>query len=121
ARPRGGRVAANRGPSGASGAAARVWGGDALLLRPPGGGEGGPFALVFTAPPYATTLAGRTLEALAAARVCRPGSDVVVQHSTRTVLPTVPGLVAHRRPRRFGDTALTFLRAEGAAPRGSAS
>ena len=112
---------ANLATLGVSRAAARVLAGDVLHLLPTVGAEEGPFDLVFIDPPYATTLAGRTLEALAAARVCRPGSDVVVQHSTRTVLPTVPGLVAHRRPRRFGDTALTFLRAEGAAPRGSAS
>ena len=54
-----------------------------------------------------------------AARVCRDGTEVVVQHSTRTALPTVPGLAAHRRPRRFGDTALTFLRAEEYTPDGS--
>ena len=105
---------ANLAALGASRAAARVLAGDVLQLLPAVGAEEGPFDFVFIDPPYATALAGRTLQALAAARVCRAGSEVVVQHSARTVLPAVPGLVEHRRPRRFGDTALTFLRA-GAA------
>jgi 16S rRNA (guanine966-N2)-methyltransferase len=107
---------ANLATLGASRAAARVLAGDVLQLLPTVGAEEGTFDFVFIDPPYGTTLAGRTLEALAAARVCRDGSEVVVQHSMRTVLPVVSGLVAHRRPRRFGDTALTFLMAGGAAP-----
>jgi 16S rRNA (guanine966-N2)-methyltransferase len=106
---------------GATRATARILAGDVLHLLPTLGAEEGPFDLVFIDPPYATTLAARTLEALPAARVCRDGSEIVVQHSTRTVLPAVPGLVAHRRPRRFGDTALTFLRAEESAPSTSGS
>jgi 16S rRNA (guanine(966)-N(2))-methyltransferase RsmD len=105
---------ANLAALGASRAAARVLAGDVLRLLPAIGAEEGPFDLVFVDPPYATTLAGRTLEALTGARVCREGSEIVVQHSTRTELPAVPGLTPHRRPRRFGDTALTFFRAEGA-------
>jgi 16S rRNA (guanine966-N2)-methyltransferase len=112
---------ANLATLGASRAAARVLAGDVLQLLPTVGVEEGTFDFVFIDPPYGTTLAGRTLEALAAARVCRDGSEVVVQHSTRTVLPVVTGLVAHRRPRRFGDTALTFLRAGGAVPDDSGS
>ena len=100
-------------------AAARIVAGDVLQVLPEIGAQEGSFDFVFVDPPYATTLAGRTLEALAAARVCRDGTEVVVQHSTRTVLPSIRGLSAHRRPRRFGDTALTFLRAEGYTPDGS--
>ncbi len=103
----------------ASRAAARVLAGDVLRLLPEIGAQEGPFDLVFLDPPYATSLAVRTLEALRGAGVCREGTEVVVQHSTRTVLPSVPGLVEHRRTRRFGDTALTFLRAEGYTPDGS--
>jgi 16S rRNA (guanine(966)-N(2))-methyltransferase RsmD len=110
---------ANLATIGASRATARVVAGDVLHLLPGLGVEEGPFDFVFVDPPYATTLAARTLEALAAARICRDGSEVVVQHSTRTPLPSVPGLVAHRRPRRFGDTALTFLRAGEYTPDGS--
>jgi 16S rRNA (guanine(966)-N(2))-methyltransferase RsmD len=110
---------ANLGALGASRAAARVMAGDVLRVLPDLGAQEGLFDLVFLDPPYATTLAARTLEALAAARVCRDGTEVVVQHSTRTELPPVQGLVAHRRPRRFGDTALTFFRAGEYTPDGS--
>ncbi len=110
---------ANLAALGASRAAARVLAGDVLHTLPEIGSQEGVFDIVFIDPPYATTLAGRTLEALAAAGVCREGTEVVVQHSTRTVLPDVPGFAAHRRPRQFGDTALTFLRAEGYTPDGS--
>ena len=110
---------ANLAALGASRAAARVMAGDVLRVLPELGAQEGPFDFVFVDPPYATTLAGRTLEALAAARICRDGAEVVVQHSTRTVLPAVRGLTAHRRPRQFGDTALTFLRAEEYTPDGS--
>jgi len=110
---------ANLAALGASRAAARVLAGDVVQLLPTLGAEEGPFDFVFIDPPYETTLAARTLEALVGTRVCRDGSEVVVQHSTRTVLPAVPGLVAHRRARRFGDTTLTFLKAEGYTPDGS--
>ena len=109
---------ANLAALGASRAAARVMAGDVLQVLPELGAQEGAFDFVFVDPPYATTLAGRTLEALAAARVCRDGTEVVVQHSTRTVLPAVQGLAAHRRPRHFGDTALTFLRAGEYTPDG---
>jgi 16S rRNA (guanine(966)-N(2))-methyltransferase RsmD len=104
---------------GASRAAARVLAGDVLRVLADLGAQEGPFDLVFLDPPYATTLAARTLQALGATGVCRNGTEVVVQHSTRIELPAVPDLVAHRRPRRFGDSALTFFRAEEYTPDGS--
>jgi 16S rRNA (guanine966-N2)-methyltransferase len=110
---------ANLAALGAPRAAARVMAGDVLHVLPELGAQEGPFDFVFVDPPYATALAGRTLQALAAARICRDGTEVVVQHSTRTVLPVVPRLAAHRRPRQFGDTALTFLRAGEYTPDGS--
>jgi 16S rRNA (guanine(966)-N(2))-methyltransferase RsmD len=110
---------ANLAALGAPRAAARVMAGDVLRLLPELGAQEGPFDFVFIDPPYATALAARTLESLGATRICRAGTEVIVQHSTRTTLPSVPGLVPHRRPRQFGDTALTFLRAEGYTPDGS--
>lgn len=104
---------------GASRGDARVVAGDVLAVLRGLVGQEGPFDLVFLDPPYATTLAAQTLAALPGAGVCRPGAEVVVQHSTRTPLPTVDGLSAHRRARQFGDTALTFFRAEGYTPDGS--
>jgi 16S rRNA (guanine(966)-N(2))-methyltransferase RsmD len=110
---------ANLDALGTARAAARVMAGDVLRVLADLATHEEPFDLVFIDPPYATSLAGRALVALAAARVCRPGSEVVVQHSTRTTLPTVAGFAEHRRARRFGDTALTFLKAEGYTPDGS--
>lgn len=116
-----GALRANLAAIGASRAAARVLAGDVLRVMPGLGAEEGPFDVVFIDPPYATGLAGRALAALAAARICREGTEVVVQHSTRTALPPVEGLRPHRRARRFGDTALTFLRAGEYTPGGSRS
>jgi 16S rRNA (guanine(966)-N(2))-methyltransferase RsmD len=110
---------ANLAALGAPRAAARVMAGDVLRLLPVLGAQEGAFDFVFIDPPYATTLAARTLEALGASGVCREGTEVIVQHSTRTMLPAVRGLTPSRRPRQFGDTALTFLRAEGYTPDGS--
>lgn len=104
---------ANLAALGATRSQARVVAGDAIGVLGPLAGQEGSFDVVFLDPPYTTALAGRTLPALVAAGICREGGEVVVQHSTRTALPAVEGLVPHRRPRRFGDTALTFLRAEG--------
>ena len=110
---------ANLAALGASRAAARVMAGDVLRALADVAAQEEPFDFVFLDPPYATSLAGRTLAALAAARVCREGSEVVVQHSTRDLLPSMDGFTEHRRGRRFGDTALTFLRAERYTPDGS--
>jgi 16S rRNA (guanine(966)-N(2))-methyltransferase RsmD len=110
---------ANLAALGASRAAARVMAGDVLRVLADLPAQEEPFDVVFLDPPYATSLAGRALVALAAARVCRPGGVVVVQHSTRDALPPAAGFAEHRRGRRFGDTALTFLKAEGYTPDGS--
>jgi 16S rRNA (guanine(966)-N(2))-methyltransferase RsmD len=110
---------ANLAALGAARAAARVMAGDVLRVLPDLAAHEEPFDLVFLDPPYAAGLAGRALATLAAARVCRSGSEVVVQHSTRDTLPAMAGFPEHRRGRRFGDTALTFLRAERYTPDGS--
>jgi 16S rRNA (guanine966-N2)-methyltransferase len=110
---------ANLAALGATRGEARVVAGDALATLRDLGEQEGRFDLIFLDPPYATTLAVRTLRALAGSRVCGPGSEIVVQHSTRAPLPPVEGLAEHRRARRFGDTALTFLRSEGYTPGGS--
>jgi 16S rRNA (guanine966-N2)-methyltransferase len=75
--------------------------------------EGARFAIVFLDPPYETDLAARTLEALGTGGVLAPGAIVVAQHRTkRPPAPEVGGLKAFRT-RRFGETTLTFFRAEG--------
>ncbi|MGH7321586.1 MAG: RsmD family RNA methyltransferase, partial [Candidatus Rokuibacteriota bacterium] len=77
-----------------------------------------PFDLVFLDPPYAGDLAPRALQALAANPLLRPGARVIVQHFAKTALPGVAGLDRDREPRRFGETVLTFLRAEEYTPSG---
>jgi 16S rRNA (guanine966-N2)-methyltransferase len=104
---------ANLAALGASRGEARVVAGDAVAVLDELAQGEGPFDLVFLDPPYATTLAARALSALVHSGACPPGAEIVVQHSTRTTLPAVKGLAPHRRARRFGDTALTFLLAEG--------
>jgi len=94
-------------------AEARVVAGDALAALPVLATSEAPFDLVFVDPPYAGELAERALVALAGSPLIVPGSRVVVQHSARASLTPPAGLTAARPPRRFGDTALTFLEAEG--------
>ena len=112
---------------------ARVVAGDAVAVLPVLEASEAPFDLIFLDPPYAgdirvssaardreakarrepaADLAARALAALARSRLLHPGTRVVVQHSGRTPLPVPAGLRAAREPRRFGDTALTFLEAE---------
>ncbi|MFI5225351.1 MAG: 16S rRNA (guanine(966)-N(2))-methyltransferase RsmD [Candidatus Limnocylindrales bacterium] len=71
-----------------------------------------PFDLVIVDPPYADT---STLEVVlerlgAAAAPLRPGGRVVAKHFWRDRPPDRIGLLASERERRFGETALTFLR-----------
>jgi 16S rRNA G966 N2-methylase RsmD len=83
------------------------------------GGEEGPFDLVFIDPPYEGALAARVLSALPASGLVRAGTRVVVQHFGKTPVVTPPGLSPARPPRRFGETTLTFLRADEYTPPGS--
>ncbi|HZS34585.1 MAG TPA: 16S rRNA (guanine(966)-N(2))-methyltransferase RsmD [Methylomirabilota bacterium] len=110
---------ANLAALGASREAARVVADDVVAALGELGRLEAPFDLVFLDPPYTSGLAARALAALGPAGVCRPGAEVVVQHSTRSPLPAVSGLLGHRRARRFGDTALTFLRVAEYTPGGS--
>jgi 16S rRNA (guanine966-N2)-methyltransferase len=98
---------------------ARVVAGEALAVLPWLARTEGAFDLVFVDPPYAGNLGARALAALVASAVLRPGARVIVQHSPRAPVPVVAGLVVERAPRRFGDTALTFLEAEEYTPPGS--
>lgn len=78
------------------------------------------FNLVIVDPPYADTSA--LLAALAA--LGRPGAlapeaRVVAKHFWRPALPERIGLLRSERSRRFGETALTFFRAEPESMSGS--
>ena len=76
-----------------------------------------PFAVVLVDPPYADVdLLRAALAALGAPGVIAPGGRVVAKHFWRDVLAEQIGLLRSERSRRFGETALTFYRAEGGEP-----
>jgi 16S rRNA (guanine(966)-N(2))-methyltransferase RsmD len=75
--------------------------------------DGARFGLVFLDPPYATDLAARTLETLGAGQVVTPGAIVVAQHPSKHAPAPEIGVLKAFRARRFGETTLTFFRAEG--------
>jgi 16S rRNA (guanine966-N2)-methyltransferase len=67
------------------------------------------FDVVLLDPPYADTASlGHTLELLGA--VTAAGGVVVAKHFWRDAPPSLVGLLASERERRFGETALTFYR-----------
>ena len=98
---------------------ARVVAGDALAALSNLAATETPFDLVFLDPPYEGALVHRALAALARGALLCPGGRVVVQHFAKTPVPTVTGLVIDGEARRFGETTLTFFRAEGYTPPGS--
>jgi 16S rRNA (guanine(966)-N(2))-methyltransferase RsmD len=80
----------------------------------------GPFDFVLIDPPYAEPgLLEAILGRLAAppAPLLTAEAWVVAKHFWRTPPPATVGLLASVRTRRFGETALTFYRREGSAPR----
>ena len=91
---------------------ARVVAGDVLAALPALPASEPPFDVVFLDPPYTGDLAARALATLGPSPLLHEATTLVVQHPTRMALPRVSGLAAGRAPRRFGDTTLTFLRAE---------
>jgi 16S rRNA (guanine966-N2)-methyltransferase len=103
---------------GASRAAARVVAGDVAAVIPGLAQEEGPVDLVFLDPPYAGSRILETLAVLVRSGLLAEGARVVVQHFGKLVIPAIPGLVFDREPRRFGETTLTFFRAEGYTPPG---
>lgn len=97
---------------------ARVVAGDALCVLPVLAETELPFDLVFLDPPYADLVVTRTLVALASCPLLSAGAELIVQHVAKTPIPPVTGLRPGRRARLFGETALTFFRAEGYTPSG---
>ena len=76
-------------------------------------GEGRRFEIVFLDPPYATQDGERALAALGAGGLLAPDGVVVAPHQTkRRPAPEYGARSAVRDP-RFGETTLTFFRAEG--------
>jgi 16S rRNA (guanine966-N2)-methyltransferase len=95
---------------------ARVIAGDVLPALPVLAASEPAFDLVFLDPPFTGNLAPRALAALAVGPLLHADTRVVVQHSTHSALPLPAGLASDRHARRFGESALTFLRREGYTP-----
>jgi len=74
--------------------------------------EGAVFDVVFLDPPYESDLGEVTLAHLAAGGLTAPEAVVVAQHLTKRAPADVMGTLAAYRTRRFGETTLTFFRAE---------
>lgn len=72
----------------------------------------GPYDIVFADPPYARGFPAPVLGALRSRGLLVPDGIVVFEHSSHDVLPT-PGFVATREE-RYGDVAISFLRADAA-------
>lgn len=107
---------ASLGHGGPGTARARVVAGDVLAVLPRLPARESPVDLVFLDPPFDSNLAGRTLAALAGSALIAPATEIVVQHSARMPLLPLATFVEVRRARRFGESALTFLRAERYTP-----
>ncbi len=78
-----------------------------------GAATAGPFDLVLVDPPYEDTAALRRTLELVGPHVA-PDGQVVAKHFWRDAPPAEIGLLASRRERRFGETALTFYRRRSA-------
>src|SRR5712691_8240569 len=71
------------------------------------------YDVVFLDPPYDGDLGAATLAALGDGAVTAPAAVVVAQHFTKRPPAPAYGVLAAFRTRRFGETTLTFFRAEG--------
>jgi 16S rRNA (guanine(966)-N(2))-methyltransferase RsmD len=85
----------------------------AWLTSSPAFGNG-PFSVALVDPPYdRPDLLLAALERLGeSGSVLAPDAVVVAKHSSRTEPPERIGLLASERARRFGETTLTFYRAD---------
>jgi 16S rRNA (guanine(966)-N(2))-methyltransferase RsmD len=75
--------------------------------------EGAVFDIVFLDPPYDVDLVAPTLERLGALPLVAADGIVVAQHLTKQPPPETIGRLHVYRTRRFGETTLTFFRADG--------
>ena len=74
--------------------------------------EGRRFHLILADPPYAGDLAGATARAVARHGLLLPGGLLVLEVSSRAVLPERLPPLARARTRRHGDSTLLFYAAE---------
>ena len=71
------------------------------------------YDLVFLDPPYEAEAVVATVEQLGGLDVVVPDGLVIAQHLTKRPPPARTGRLAAFRTRRFGETTLTFFRADG--------
>ena len=71
------------------------------------------FSVVFLDPPYASPGAAPALAAVSAGAVLAASAVVALQHPTKSPPSEAPGVLSVWKARRFGETTLTFFRAEG--------
>jgi 16S rRNA (guanine(966)-N(2))-methyltransferase RsmD len=76
-------------------------------------GGGRRFEIVFLDPPYALDLGEQALAALGAGALVAADGVVIAQHFTKRPPAAEYGVLRAFRARRFGETTLTFFRAEG--------
>ena len=75
--------------------------------------EAARYELVFLDPPYEAEAVASTLERLGRLALAAPHALVIAQHLTKRPPPETIGRLAAFRTRRFGETTLTFFRADG--------
>jgi len=66
------------------------------------------FDLIFVDPPYEKDFAKRTLQLLDDAEIISPGADIVVEHSSREILPEKTSRLILSDQRRYGKTLVSF-------------
>jgi 16S rRNA G966 N2-methylase RsmD len=71
------------------------------------------FEIVFLDPPYALDLGEQALAMLGAGALVAADGVVIAQHFTKRPPAAEYGVLRAFRARRFGETTLTFFRAEG--------
>ena len=70
-----------------------------------------PWELVLVDPPYASDLAVRAVSAIPPARLA-DGAVIVIEHDRRNTPPDAIGSLLRTDQRRYGDTLVSFYRAE---------
>jgi 16S rRNA (guanine(966)-N(2))-methyltransferase RsmD len=94
----------------ALGGRARMVGGDALRALGRLARQGERFAVVFLDPPYDAPDAARAVEA--AGSLLMDGGVLAVQHASKAAPPAPGGRLRAWKASKFGETTLTFLRAD---------
>jgi len=73
------------------------------------------FDIVFLDPPYERGMLPKTLAALVAGKLLRPGAVLVAEHSRKEEIDPIMAHLAIYRREVYGDTAVSFLQASGAS------